>query len=304
MGNVDPSPAFFRRIVEGSGVPMIVFERRDRHSIVQFVNQAFSRRTGYAAADLCGSNWWALHAGRGNESALPRLREAMRGGRELQTELRCRCKDGSWFWSQLHITPLLDSRTAPESYVGVLRDISVERDQLDALAHDAYHDPLTGLPNRRLLADRFEQAAAHTRRSSYQFALVLIDLNGFKAVNDTLGHRAGDEVLQFVGAGLTQAMRAEDTVARLGGDEFAVLIHSSQSYESLPAVEARIKAVLGRPAAIQGHQLHLSASIGVSLCPTDGVDFEGLLEQADRRMYARKPSNLGNPIAPAYAASL
>ena len=269
---------------------MIVFECRDRHSIVQFVNRAFSRRTGYAVADLCGSNWWALHAGRGNESALAQLRDAMRRGREAEIELRCRCKDGSWFWSQLHITPLFDERRTPHSYVGVLRDISAERDQRSALAHDAYHDALTGLPNRRLLADRFEQAAAHTRRSAYQFALALIDLNGFKAVNDTYGHRAGDELLQFVGTGLAQSMRAEDTIARIGGDEFAVLIHSSQCFESVPAVEARIKAVIGQPVMIQGHQLRISASIGVSLCPTDGVDFEVLLEQADRRMYARKQS--------------
>ena len=188
----------------------------------------------------------------------------------------------------MQMTPLLDDRRTPQFHVGILRDISAERDQLEALASDAYHDALTGLPNRRLLVDRFEQAAAHTRRSAQQLTLAVIDLNGFKEVNDTLGHRAGDELLQLVGTGLSQAIRAEDTVARLGGDEFAVLIHSSQSYESVPAVEARIRAAVGRPANIQGRQLRVSCSIGVGLYPADGGDFEALLEYADRRMYAQK----------------
>jgi diguanylate cyclase (GGDEF)-like protein/PAS domain S-box-containing protein len=267
---------------------MIVFECRDRHAIVHFVNRAFSRRTGFAAQDLCGSNWWALHACRSNENSLSRLRDSMRCGRDLEIELRCRCKDGSWFWGHMQMTPLVDDRRTPQFHVGVLRDISAERDQLDALARDAYHDALTGLPNRRLLVDRFERAAAHTRRSAQQLALALIDLNGFKEVNDTLGHSAGDELLQLVGTSLAQAIRAEDTVARLGGDEFAVLIHSSQSYESVPAVAARIRAAIGRPGNIQGHQLRISCSIGIGLYPTDGVDFEALLEYADRRMYAQK----------------
>lgn len=284
------SPAIFRRIVEGSGVPMLVFECRDRLSIVQFVNRAFVRRTGYSAADLAGSNWWALHAGRENEEALSRLREAMRCGNELQVGLRCRCKEGAWFWGHMHVTPLLDDRGQAQHFVAVLLDVSQERDQLDALTRDAYHDALTGLPNRRLLADRFHQAAAQARRSTRQLALAVIDLNGFKKVNDTLGHRTGDELLQVVGRNLVQTMRVEDTVARLGGDEFAVLISSSQCYESLPAVETRIRAAIGRPAMIQGHALRVGCSIGISLYPADGRDFETLAEQADRRMYAQKAS--------------
>jgi len=266
---------------------MVVFECRDRLSVVQFVNRAFLRRTGYTAADLGGSNWWALHGGKANESALSQMRDAMAAGSELQVRLRCRCKDGSWFWGHMQLTPLLDDRGKLQHYVGVLLDITAERDQLDALARDAYHDALTDLPNRRLLAERFRQAAAHARRSTRELALALIDLNGFKKVNDTLGHPAGDEVLRIVARNLTQAMRAEDTVARLGGDEFAILIHS-QCYESVPAVEARIRAVIARPAVIQGQALRIGCSIGISLFPADGADFEALVEHADRRMYARK----------------
>lgn len=270
---------------------MIVFECRDRLSIVQFVNRAFSRRTGYTAADLSGSSWWALHAGKDNESALAQMRDVMAGGgAELQIRLHCRCKDGSWFWGHMQLTPLLDERGKVQYYLAVMLDVSAEREQLDALARDAYHDTLTGLPNRRLLADRFRQAAAHARRSTRQLALALIDLDGFKKVNDTLGHRAGDELLQMVGRNLLRAMRTEDTVARLGGDEFAVLMHSSQCYESVPTVEARIGSVIAQPAIIQGQALRIACSIGISLYPADGSDFEALVEHADRRMYTRKAS--------------
>jgi diguanylate cyclase (GGDEF)-like protein/PAS domain S-box-containing protein len=285
-----PSPGFFRQIVEGSGVPMIVFECRDRLSVVQFVNESFTRRTGYTAAALSGSNWWALHAGEKNAGALAQLREAMGSARELQIHLHCRCRDGSRFWSRMHVSPLFDERGVVQRHVAVMQDLSAEYEELDALERDAHHDVLTGLPNRRLLADRFHAATAQGRRSTRQLALALIDLDGFKQVNDTLGHRAGDEVLQLTAMNLVQTMRADDTVARLGGDEFAVLIHSALHYESLQAVEARIRAAVARPAMIHGHALRIGCSVGIGLFPTDGMDFEALVEQADRRMYARKPA--------------
>jgi diguanylate cyclase (GGDEF)-like protein/PAS domain S-box-containing protein len=294
-GDAQLAPAFFRRIVEGNGVPTIIFECRDRHPVVQYVNRAFSRRTGYAAGDLRGSNWWALHAGRGNENALSQLRDAMRVGRELQIQLRSRCRDGSWFWSDLHMTPLCEDGGTPQYYVGALRDISHERDQLDTLVHNAYHDVLTGLPNRRLLMERFEQGAALARRNTHRFALALVDLDDFKHINDTLGHRVGDELLQVLGARLARATRVEDTVARLGGDEFVVLVQSSHSDGSVAAVEARIRTAVGRPAMIQGRELSVSCSIGVGLCPMDSLEFEALLEHADRRMYAQKLRNRGEP---------
>lgn len=294
------SPDLFRQIVEHGGVPLIVFECRDRLSVVQFVNQAFIRRTGYTAADLGGSAWWALHAGEDNAGALAELRDGLGRARELQIQLRCRCRDGSWFWSRMHVSPLVDERGRVQRHVAVLLDSSAERAQLDALAHDAYHDALTGLPNRRMLADRFQRAAAHALRSTQQFALALIDLNGFKKVNDSLGHRAGDELLQVIGHNLAQTMRAEDTVARIGGDEFAVLIHSGQCYESLQAVESRIRAAVARPAMVHGHALRIGCSVGIGLYPTDGMDFETLVEQADRRMYAskaRRPEGAATPAA-------
>jgi diguanylate cyclase (GGDEF)-like protein/PAS domain S-box-containing protein len=302
--NAQFTPNFFRRIVEGSGVPMIIFERRDRYPVVQFVNRAFSRRTGYGADELRGSQWWLVHAGSGNEQALSQLRDAMRNERDSQVQLRTHCKDGSWFWSDLHLTPLGDAGAAPRYYIGVLRDISAERAQQDALTHEAQHDALTGLPNRRLLVERFEQAAASPNRRTHRFALGLIDLDDFKQVNDTLGHAAGDELLQIAAARLARATRGGDTVARLGGDEFAVLIQSPQSYGSVTAVESRVRTVIGRPMTIQGHELTVSCSIGVGLYLVDGADFESLLEHADRRMYAQKSaSRRDRPVAESTAAA-
>ena len=286
------SPQLCRQIIEASAAPIIVFACGNRDPSIRFVNRAFSKRTGYAVDEIRHADWWALHEGRDNERALADLREAMRRGSELQIELRSHSKtDDSWFWSHLNMAPLIDEGGTQQYYVGVLRDISDERDQLDELAHNAFHDALTGLPNRRLLIDHFGQAVDHARRDGHEFALALVDLNDFKLVNDTFGHRAGDDLLRTVGTRLTRELRAEDTVARLGGDEFAVLIQPTHGDASEQAIDARLKSIIERPMMIQGHRLSASCSIGVSLCPMQGLQFESLLDQADRRMYAQKIGN-------------
>jgi diguanylate cyclase (GGDEF)-like protein len=130
--------------------------------------------------------------------------------------------------------------------------------------------------------------ATNARRRTREFRLALIDLDGFKSINDTFGHRAGDELLRTIGTRLTHSMRVEDTVARLGGDEFAVLIQSSYDLDSVQAVDARIRKMIEQPVMIDGSPLCPSCSIGVSLCPNDGFEFEPLLEHADRNMYKQK----------------
>jgi diguanylate cyclase (GGDEF)-like protein/PAS domain S-box-containing protein len=282
------SPRFFRQIVEASGAPIIVFEHDGRRSVVRFVNEAFCRRTGYAADEILGTDWWARHTGHGNDPALAQLRRALREAREMQIQLRSVCKDGSTFWCHCDIAPVTDNDGSDQCYIGVLRDISQERHELEQLRRTALYDPLTGLANRRLLADRFHQMAAHARRTDHQFALALIDLNDFKQVNDTFGHSAGDDLLRVIATRLVRSLRAEDTVARLGGDEFAVLIDSLGEYDSVRAIEARIKAIIEQPVELQEQVMRPSGSIGVSLCPADGLEFEALLDHVDRRMYAQK----------------
>jgi diguanylate cyclase (GGDEF)-like protein/PAS domain S-box-containing protein len=282
------SPHFFRRVVEASGVPIIVFACVGGKSVTEFVNQAFSKRTGYSASEILGTDWWAMQADRGNDGALAQMRSALREAREQQIQLRSARKDGSTFWCHCDIAPLAAGDGPVQRFIGVLRDITHERYELEQLRRTALHDALTGLPNRRLLADRFQQMAAHARRDGNSFALALLDLNNFKCVNDTFGHGAGDYLLRVIATRLMSSLRAEDTVARLGGDEFVVLIHSPSTYDSVQAIEARIKAIIEQPVEIQQQVIHPSGSVGASLCPADGLDFEPLLDQVDRRMYTQK----------------
>jgi diguanylate cyclase (GGDEF)-like protein/PAS domain S-box-containing protein len=275
-------------MIEASSAPIILFECAGGRSVARFVNEAFYKRTGYSANEIFGTDWWAMQADRGNDGALAELRSAMRKGRDLQIQLRSACKDGSTFWCHCDIAPIADSAGSARRFIGVLRDITHERYELEHLRRTAFHDPLTGLPNRRLLADRFQQMAAHARRDGNSFALALLDLNGFKRINDTFGHGAGDDLLRVIATRLVRSLRAEDTVARLGGDEFVVLIHSPNTYDSVLAIEARIKAIIEQPVEIQEQVIHPSGSVGASLCPADGLDFEPLLDKVDRRMYTQK----------------
>jgi diguanylate cyclase (GGDEF)-like protein/PAS domain S-box-containing protein len=282
------SPLFFQRVVEASGAPIIVFECAGGMAVARFVNRAFCRRTGYSADEILGTDWWATQAARVNDGALAQLRGALRDVRELQIQLRTACKDGSTFWCHCDIAPITASDGSTQRFIGVLRDITHERHELEQLRRTALHDPLTGLPNRRLLADRFHQMVAHARRDGKSFALALLDIDDFKGVNDAFGHAAGDHLLRIIATRLVASLRAEDTVARLGGDEFVVLIHSPSSYDSVQAIEARIRAIIEQPVEIQGLVIHPSGSVGASLCSADALDFEPSLDQADRRMYTHK----------------
>jgi diguanylate cyclase (GGDEF)-like protein len=156
----------------------------------------------------------------------------------------------------------------------------------------AYHDELTGLPNRRLLADRFHQAAAHGARHSYQIAVLLLDLDGFKRINDTMGHWVGDELLRRVAIRLARAVRASDTVCRLSGDEFLVLLEEVNE-ESVLWAAAKIRAQLCMPYVIGGSAIKITTSVGTAICALAGEQYESLMRRADLAMYhdkARSPT--------------
>ena len=156
----------------------------------------------------------------------------------------------------------------------------------------AYHDELTGLPNRRSLADRFQQAAAHGARHSYQIAVLLFDLDGFKCVNDTLGHPVGDALLQRVATRLAHAVRASDTAGRFGGDEFLVLLEEVDEQSAWSAA-AKIRAQLCMPYLIGGSAIKITTSVGTAICPLAGEQYESLMRRADLALYhdkARAPT--------------
>jgi diguanylate cyclase (GGDEF)-like protein len=177
-----------------------------------------------------------------------------------------------------------------------LRDVSERLDaERAALRHDTLHDQLTGLPNRTLLYDRIDQQLRRAQRSSLYFAVLLVDLDGFKAVNDTLGHRMGDFVLHEAAARLASAVRDTDTVARLGGDEFVAVL-SGADHDSATATVARMLDSLTAPLSMEGRVVTLGASVGIAVYPTDGNSVRELLSAADHAMYAAKARQRGNQI--------
>ncbi|HEX4578815.1 MAG TPA: GGDEF domain-containing protein [Candidatus Dormibacteraeota bacterium] len=179
----------------------------------------------------------------------------------------------------VHVARSYDTRLSK-----LAQDLEVER---KALLHQALHDPLTGLPNRVLLYDRIDQAAFAAKRNRTTFALLAIDLDGFKNVNDRLGHRCGDVVLQATAARLVESVRESDTVARLGGDEFLVLL-PGVDHEPAQRMAAKLQRVLQLAIDVEGNAVTVGASLGVSTYPADGQDVHTLLSAADKAMYTAK----------------
>jgi diguanylate cyclase (GGDEF)-like protein len=176
---------------------------------------------------------------------------------------------------------------ATTHYILVLHDVTDERRTRQELEHRAYHDPLTGLANRHLLKDRFEQALARAHRHNTSFAVVLLDMNGFKLINDRFGHDMGDELLKCVGARLRDCVRQEDTVARIGGDEFVLLLESNSS-ESPEAVVQRAAEAARQPILLKGRRIRPAFCTGVARYGVDGFDVETLLKAADVGLYRSK----------------
>lgn len=209
------------------------------------------------------------------------------GGEPRHFELRMRRMDGSTFMARVGASRV-EPRGAVGGVVWVVRDVTDELLRVEQLEYLATHDDLTGLPNRLLFQDRLERARQHGRRYGAGFALLLMDLDGFKEVNDTHGHELGDRLLTALGTRLRGELRAADTVSRLGGDEFAVLLPTPIPASQALEVASKLLAAVERPFTVGGQQLHISTSIGVALFPEHDGQRHDLLARADQAMYAAK----------------
>jgi diguanylate cyclase (GGDEF)-like protein/PAS domain S-box-containing protein len=219
---------------------------------------------------------------------LARLERMLAG--EMQSyaiEKRMARVDGSVTWVEVTVSLVRDAAGQPQFTTAVVQDITERKRAEAALEHQALHDALTGLPNRTLLRDRLEQAIRQGRRDRSSFALLLLDLDRFKEVNDALGHHAGDQLLQEVARRISGALRESDTVARLGGDEFAVIC-AGASPEVASTTVARIQSALSRSFTLDGLRIGIAASIGIAYYPDHGEDASTLLRRADIAMYAAK----------------
>lgn len=197
-------------------------------------------------------------------------------------------RDGSEIAIEDSVSPIHDREASVIGAVIIFRDVSMARAMTQQITHSAQHDPLTNLPNRLLLNDRIGQAITLARRHTLRVAVLFLDLDGFKHINDSLGHPTGDKLIQSVASRLVDSVRGPDTVSRQGGDEFVVLLSEMQEAEDAAVVARRIVRALEEPHHVDSHELYVTASIGVSVYPDDGLDAETLIKNADTAMYEAK----------------
>ncbi|MBL8421775.1 MAG: diguanylate cyclase, partial [Dechloromonas sp.] len=255
---------------------------------ILYVNPAFARITGWDADEVLGKNVRLLVAGVLNQREVQLIRQALRVGTAGQAVLRCFRKDGQMFWNELHVAPIRNAHQAVTHYVSVVADVSERIQRESQLAHLATHDPLTGLANRTLFNDRLQQAIARAQRDGRQLAVLLIDLDNFKQVNDTLGHGAGDVLLHMVASRLKVLVQESDTLARLGGDEFVLLLADLENDLKVPRTGQLVIEKLAAPFNIGGEEVFVTPSIGAAIYPLDAGDAENLLRLADVAMYEAK----------------
>jgi len=212
---------------------------------------------------------------------------AVREDRPVHLPSNCRLirRNGQEIPIEDSIAPIHDRDGRATGAVIVFRDVSVARALMTQMAHSAEHDFLTGLPNRMLLNDRTTHAIALARRHTKHVAMLFLDMDGFKHINDSLGHPAGDKLLQSVAKRLVNCVRDTDTVSRQGGDEFVVLLSELENAEDAAIAARRMLQAVAEPHSIDQHDLHITTSIGVSVYPNDGEHAETLIRNADTAMY-------------------
>jgi len=259
----------------------------DRDGRVVTVNQAFCEISGYGADELQGQQTAALGFGIGRRDVRRQVRTALQTTGHWQGEVRTSRKDGSLYTCWAAITQQRDAAGQVTHYIGILNDITQFREVERNLVRLAHVDTLTDLPNRSLLADRVGQLTSVSRRDHRPFALMFMDLDQFKNINDTHGHSVGDALLSEMARRLQGSLREVDTVARLGGDEFAVLLPGADA-AGAELVAGKLLERLAEPCMVQGHELSMTMSIGIACYPSDGDDYEILSRNADTAMYRAK----------------
>ena len=253
------------------------------------VNPAYSEITGYSADEVIGRNPSLLRSGRHDRAFYQAMWAGLKTLGYWQGEVWNRRANGEIYPQWLTLSTVRDERGEPSHYVGVFTDLTQLKRSEQQLEHMTHHDPLTDLPNRLLVQSRLEHAIEQARRHRSELAVLFVDLDRFKNVNDSLGHPAGDELIQAVSARLRGGLRDEDTLARLGGDEFLVVIEDLESADAAASVARKLAQLVQAPFRLAGGQeVIVSASIGISLYPGDGDTATGLIQHADAALYQAK----------------
>ncbi len=274
------------KVFEQGGEGIMITDERVN---IVMVNRAFEVITGYAQDEAIGRNPRFLASEKHDRDFYRAMWETINTGGFWQGEIWNRRKDGDVFPEYLSVSRVVDDQGRVTNYVGTFNDISESKASQEHIQRLAHYDSLTGLPNRILLADRVNLALSRMERSGQHLALIFLDLDRFKNVNDSLGHRVGDELLIQVAQRLKELLREEDTVSRLGGDEF-ILVLPAADEDGAGHVAGKVLKVLSAPYHIEQYELAVSASLGIAMYPDDGLTYEALSMCADTAMYRAKQS--------------
>ncbi len=266
----------------------------DVHGIIEYVNPAFEKITGFSPAEVLGKNPNLFSSDQQSEEFYAHMWSTLLAGKVYRNNLINKRKDGSLYHAEITITPLIDDNADITHFIATARDISDHIRDKVRLKHIIHHDTLTDLPNRSLFLDRLQQAISKAHHHHRLVAVLFLDLDRFKNINDSLGHTAGDQLLQQLGERFRATIREGDTIARFGGDEFVILLDDFDSDSSLSLIAQKILNSLATPFEISGHEIFITASIGISICPHDGEDPETLLRNADIAMYRAKELGKNN----------
>lgn len=280
----------FQRLLQVAGADTDAVMITDASGLIEYVNPAFEAMTGYSSEEVAGRSAGVVKSGLHGASFYAGMWASLQAGRRFRALFANRRKNGEIFHEEKAIRPFVDAQGVVRHFVSSGRDVSERIRTLLNLEHQAYYDSLTGLPNRQLFMDRLGRSIIQASRREGNFTLLFMDLDEFKAINDTFGHAVGDDMLRTAALRLRQCVRDEDTVARLGGDEFAVILAGITRHEDIERVSGKIRDALFQGACFGNRHINIRASIGACRYPFDGESEAHLLRNADMAMYLRKTS--------------
>ena len=284
----------FKRALDCSYSGVIISDAQDPVLPIIYVNPAFERITGYAKDEIVGRNCRFLQGTERDELALEEVRLGLKQHRDVNVVLKNFRKDGTPFWNDLYISPILDEKGVVSHFVGVQNDVTERKRFEQELSYNASHDVLTGLPNRALFEDRLHQGCQISTRYGRRLAVLFVDLDQFKLINDSYGHEVGDALLVEVANRIKSSIRPGDTASRLGGDEYIVLLPDLAKDDDIVPVVERLMHAVGQTYHIRSFHLHVTPSIGIALSDGHMEDPVQLIQQADLAMYRAKEEGRNN----------
>ncbi|WKY47361.1 sensor domain-containing diguanylate cyclase [Eubacteriaceae bacterium ES3] len=275
--------------IEHSPVAVLISDDKGE---IEYVNPHYTKITGYTPADLIGQNIGVLYQESQMKHVYEDLHNTVTRGKIWKREQENFKKDGELYWEYISISPIFDENGEIFHYVSVKEDITKRREESEKAKYLAYHDTLTGLANRGLFNDRLMISVANAARYQTRLAIMYLDLDGFKEINDSYGHDMGDELLKAVSDELKSIMRKGDTVARMGGDEFTVIIPEFETVSDVEIVADKMLKAIQKP--LTSEKLLVTISIGIAFYPEHGSNHEALLVSADKAMYQAKKMGKNN----------